>query len=399
MNILVVSPCFAPAWSWGGQVRASWSMCRSLVEAGAEVSVVTTNADLHGRVTVPPHRTDGGIRITTAPALPGLDRLGSRYALAPGLLRAMRRELQHAELAVLQGIWTFPMLVAPRACRARGTPYVVCPHGTLEALSLSAKPLRKRIYMRLAQRNAITGAAALQFGSDEERRHSTAAVGEVPAFVWENAVEFPPVVAAEGAALRRRLGLAADTVLVGLSGRLHPRKGFQIVVPALAQCDPSLNLVSFGADEAGYGARIREMARAAGVAERVHFLGQLAGDALQGAYASVDLLAAPSFGESFGNTVVEALGQGTEVLVSDRVPLGSYVSRNSLGGVVASLEPAEWARALEDWRRLKRRFDRDRAARTVRADFGPARKGRELLDHYRRILAGRDPLARPRPAP
>lgn len=43
MNVVVVSSCFAPAWSWGGQVRASWSMCRSLVEAGAEVSVVTTD--------------------------------------------------------------------------------------------------------------------------------------------------------------------------------------------------------------------------------------------------------------------------------------------------------------------------------------------------------------------
>jgi glycosyltransferase involved in cell wall biosynthesis len=388
MKILVVSPCFAPAWSWGGQVRALWSMCRSLVEAGAEVSVVTTDADLHGRVIVPRHRTEGGIRITTARLVHGLDGLTSRYGLAPGLPRAVRRELPQAELAVLQGIWTFPMLVAPRACAARGTPYVVCPHGTLEALSLSEKPRRKRLYMRLAQRKAIVGATAIQFSSQEERRNSAAAIGITPAFVCENAVEFPPMVAADGSGLRRRLGLPPAAVLVGLSGRVHPRKGFEIVVPALAHCDPSLHLVSFGADEAGHGARIRELARAAGVAERVHFLGQLEGDALQGAYASVDLLAAPSFGESFGNAVVEALGQGTEVLVSDRVPLGSYVSRNSLGGVVAGLEPGEWARALEDWRRRARRFDRDRAARTVRADFGPERKGRELLDHYDRIVSG-----------
>ena len=145
--------------------------------------------------------------------------------------------------------------------------------------------------------------------------------------------------------------------------------------------------MAFGADENGYRARIEEMARGAGAAERVHFLGQLEGDALQGAYAAVDLLAVPSFGESFGNAVVEALGQGTEVLVSDRVPLGSYVSRAGLGSVVPSMDPGEWARALEDWRRRERRFDRDRAARAVRADFGPERRGRELLDHYRRIVS------------
>jgi glycosyltransferase involved in cell wall biosynthesis len=176
-------------------------------------------------------------------------------------------------------------------------------------------------------------------------------------------------------------------MLVGVAGRLHARKGFAVIVPALARCDASVHLVAFGADEAGYGARIVEMARSLGVADRVHLLGQLEGEALQRTYASIDLLAAPSLGESFGNTVVEALGQGTEVLVSDRVPLGSYVSRRALGAVVPSLEPGEWARALDDWRRSGRLFDREQAALAVRADFGPERKGPELLEHYRRIVS------------
>lgn len=387
MNILVVSSCFAPAWSWGGQVRSLWGMCRSLAAAGARVRVVTTDADLHGRIRVPRQRTDGGLDITTVPIVPGLGTLGSRYALAPGLPHAVRSGLAGAEIAVLQGVWTFALLVASRACAARGTPYVVCPRGTLEALSLSEKHRRKSLYLRLAQGRAIARAAAIQFASDEERRNSAAAALDTAGFVCANAFEFPPLALRDGDGLRRRLRLPATAVLVGLAGRLHPRKGFPVIVPALARCDASIHLVAFGADENGYRARIEEMARGAGAAERVHFLGQLEGDALQGAYAAVDLLAVPSFGESFGNAVVEALGQGTEVLVSDRVPLGSYVSRAGLGSVVPSMDPGEWARALEDWRRRERRFDRDRAARAVRADFGPERRGRELLDHYRRIVS------------
>jgi glycosyltransferase involved in cell wall biosynthesis len=387
MNILVVSACFAPAWSWGGQVRSLWAMCRSLAEAGARVRVVTTDADLNGRIQAPRQRTEGGLDITTVPIVPGLFGLGPRYALAPGLPRAVGSALAGAELAVLQGVWTYALLVGPRACRARGTPYVVCPRGTLEALSLSEKPRRKTLYLRLAQRKAIEGAAAIQFASDEERSNSAAAVGDLPGFVCENAFEFPPFALRDGDGLRRRLRLPPTAVLVGLAGRLHPRKGFPVIVPALARCDASIHLVAFGADEDGYRARIEELARAAGVAERVHFLGQLEGEALQGAYAAVDLLAAPSFGESFGNAVVEALGQGTEVLVSDRVPLGSYVSRGGLGSVVPGLEPGEWARALTGWRGRAQPFDRQRAARVVRADFGAQRKGLELLDHYRRIVS------------
>jgi glycosyltransferase involved in cell wall biosynthesis len=292
--------------------------------------------------------------------------------------------LEGTDLAVLQGVWTFALLAGPRACRARGTPYVVCPRGTLEAVSLSEKPRRKRLYTRLVQGKSIARAAAIQFASEEERRNSAAAVGRTPGFVC---VEFPPRAPRDGDALRRRLGLPEAAVLVGLAGRLHPRKGFTVIVPALARCDPSVHLVAFGADEEGYGARIGAMARAAGVADRVHLIGQLDGDALQRAYASIDLLAAPSLGESFGNVVVEALGQGTEVLVSDRVPLGSYAARRALGAIVPSLEPEAWARALEDWRRRGAPFDRERAAAAVRAAFGPERKGPELMEQYRRVVS------------
>ena len=387
MQILVVSSCFAPAWSWGGQVRSLWAMCRSLVQAGAAVRVVTTDADLHGRTAVPLHRTEGGMEVTTVPVVPAFDGLLSRYALAPGLSRAVRAALAGADIAVLQGLWTYPFLVAARAAAADATPFVVCPRGTLETLSLAEKPRRKVLYMRLAQRSALLRAAALQFASDEERRNSAAAVPGVPAFVCENAVDAPPLAARDGAALRQRLGLPPDSVLVGVFGRLHARKGFSAIVPALARCGASIHLLVAGADEAGYGDQVGRLAAAAGVAPRVHLLGHLEGDALQAAYASVDLVALPSLGESFGNVVVEALAQGTEVLVSDRVPLGTYVARRGLGRIVVGLVPADWAAALDDWRGRTGRFDREAAARAVRADFGLERKGPELLEHYRRIVA------------
>jgi glycosyltransferase involved in cell wall biosynthesis len=387
MQILVASSCFAPAWSWGGQVRSLWAMCRSLTLAGARVRVITTDAAPGGRVEVPRERTEQGLHITTVPIVSALDGLGSRYALAPGLARAVRGALDGVDLAVLQGVWTFTLLVAPRACAARAVPYVVCPRGTLEDLSLSEKPRRKRLYMRLTQRRALAGAAAIQFASHEELRASSAAIAGIPAFVCENAFEIPPRVASDGAGLRRRLGLPESAVLVGMFGRLHARKGFAVIVPALARCDASVHLVAFGADEGRYGAEIGRLAAAAGVADRVHLMGQQDGDALQGAYASVDLAAAPSLGESFGNTVIEALGQGTEVMVSHRVPLGSYVAARGMGRVVPALEPGEWARALTEWQGRARAFDREAAALSVRADFGLERRGPELLEHYRRIAA------------
>ena len=114
----------------------------------------------------------------------------------------------------------------------------------------------------------------------------------------------------------------------------------------------------------------------------MHLLGQLDGEALQSAYASVDLLVLPSYGESFGNTAIEALAQGTEVLVSDRVPLGAWLESGSLGTVVRQLDAVHWGEALAVWLERRQNFDRARASRVVRDRYDLKSSGSLLLEDY-----------------
>jgi glycosyltransferase involved in cell wall biosynthesis len=386
MNLLVISACFPPAWSWGGPVRSIWNVCRGLRLAGARVRVVTTDADLHGTLDVEPRREEAGIPITTCRIPRWGGRAAARFGFAPGLGRALAEELPTAELSVVQGPWTYLLALAGRRCRAARVPYVICPRGALERLSLSEKSAKKRVYMTLVERRAIAGAAAIQFASEMERERSLAAVRGRPSFVCENAVEVAATVEPDPAGLRAELGVAADEPLLGLSGRVHPRKGFEVIVAALARSRRPLHLVSFGSDEGGHRARIEALARRVGVASRLHFLGALAGERLQQAYASVDLLVMPSVGESFGNAALEALGQGTEALVSDRVPVGRYVVEHGFGAVVEGLDPGRWAEAIETRLARGARADRKRMAARVRVDYDVKAKGEELLARYRGLV-------------
>jgi glycosyltransferase involved in cell wall biosynthesis len=385
MRLLIVSACFPPAWSWGGPVRSIWNMCRGLVQAGAAVRVLTTNADLRGTVDAPRERSEQGMTIATfrVPAW----RPASRYAFAPGMVLPLRRELARADLCVLQGPWTFPVAVGSRLCRRRRVPYVLSPRGALEEISLSEKARKKRIYMRLVEKRVIEAAAAIQFASHVEQRNSRRAIGDRPHFVCENAIETGPRAVAEPGWLRERHGIPAGRPLVGIAGRVHRRKGFDVIVPALARCAEPVHLISFGADEGGYRSRVEQFAREAGVSGQMHFMGQLRDDELERAYASVDLLVVPSHGESFGNAALEALAQGTPVLVSDHVPVGRYVAETGFGAIVRGKEPREWAAALDHWtRRAAAPSDADRISSRVRVDYDVRAKGEELLRRYRELI-------------
>ena len=271
---------------------------------------------------------------------------------------------------------------------------MIVPRGTLEGISLSEKAFKKNLYLRLFESGNIRHATAIQFASEDERRNSRQVVRGVPSFVHPNTVELQAAMPRAGAELRRRLALPPDAVLAGISGRLHPRKGFEIFVPAMAQCSSKIHLVAFGADEADYSHKIMSLAQESGVAGRVHLLGQLDGDSLQSAYASIDLLAMPSHGESFGNTAIEALAQGTEIMLSDRVPLGDWVTGHALGTVVPELNSGKWAAALDKWVARHETFDRARAARLVRREFDLKTLGRRLIDDYLRLLSSHDPTGR-----
>jgi glycosyltransferase involved in cell wall biosynthesis len=391
MRVLLVTPHFAPAWIEGGGTVSSWNLARALALAGARVDVVTTDAFVPRAAAPARLRQEAGLSIRTVPVLPGLGRAGQRYGLAPGLARVVWPAALGADVGLVQGLWTPAAPLAAAICRVRGLPYVLCARGTLERTSLGEKALKKRVFLRLYARRVIRGAAAVHFSSERERTESRDALRGTPALVCPHGFDAVAPRPRDGARLRGRLDLPHDALLLGVAGRIHARKGLDVLLPALAGCTVPVHVVAFGPDLEGHLREVRELARRTGVAARFHWLGYLEGDELQSAYAAVDLLALPSYGESFGNVVVEALRQGTEVLVSDAVALAGWVAEHRLGRVVRGHDPRAWTRALERWAGERERFDRARAMRLVHESFDLAACGA-------RMRAALEPLCRLRPA-
>ncbi len=130
--------------------------------------------------------------------------------------------------------------------------------------------------------------------------------------------------AADGASLRRRVGLAGRPVIVCVS-RLVPRKGQDVLIRALPMVqavvpEAALLLVGGGPDMP----RLQRLAVAAGVADDVVFTGSIAPPELPAHYAAGDVFAMPCRTrragldvEGLGMVYLEASAAGLPVVAGD----------------------------------------------------------------------------------
>jgi glycosyltransferase involved in cell wall biosynthesis len=128
------------------------------------------------------------------------------------------------------------------------------------------------------------------------------------------------------------LGLSPQGPLLVTPGALIPRKGQRFVIEALAALPQArLALAGTGEDEAA----LRAHARDHGVAERVHFLGQVGHASLAPLLSAADVMVLPSSSEGLANVWVEALACGTPIVVTDIGGAREIVHDDSAGRIVA----------------------------------------------------------------
>ncbi len=325
MNLLHVAPYYAPAWRYGGTVRAVTDLARVQVAAGYRVFVLTTDALGPGERASAAREVIDGVDVTRvrnrSPVL--RDRLN--LSTPRGIASAAGRLIRERAIDVVHGheLRTIEnLLVAPVANRL-GVPLVVSPHGTLpyDTGRGSVKRLWDRLFARrLLPRFdcviALTAAEAADARALWSRWGAALPAGRIS--VVPNGVHpddfanLPP-----GGPFRARWNLGEGPVVLFL-GRLHERKGVQLLIPAFARAlaaAPDARLVIAGPDD-GMLAVLRELAAAHHIAQRVTFTGMLVGDERLAALSAADLFALPAVGEGFSMAVLEAMACGLPVVLT-----------------------------------------------------------------------------------
>jgi glycosyltransferase involved in cell wall biosynthesis len=174
----------------------------------------------------------------------------------------------------------------------------------------------------------------------------------VPVEVLPCAVAPPPIDDPAGVRvrLRRALETPEDAVVIVQASRLEPWKGHALLIAALGRLRDRPGWIAWVAGgpqrhhEAAYLERLRAEVRAAGLAERVRFLGQRTD--VPALLAAADVHCQPNTGpEPFGIAFVEALYAGLPV-VTTRLGGAIEIVTADCGLLVEPSDPAALAAAL-----------------------------------------------------
>ncbi len=156
---------------------------------------------------------------------------------------------------------------------------------------------------------------------------------------------------------RERFGLTGG-LLAACVGNLVEEKGFALAIESLTHLK-NWRLVLVG--DGPQRNELAALARRLNVDHRVRFLATMPQRELCDLYSAADMLLLTSTREGWPNVVLESLACGTPVVAVDVGGVGEILTNRAVGRVVASRDPADVTRAVEEL--MNSRPDRDEIRR------------------------------------
>ena len=340
---------------------------KRLAERGIEVEIFTRAVC---RDTPPTVELVPGVLVRNVVAGPfeELDKNALPGQICPFTFGVLRTEAAYApgRYDLLHAHYWLSGQVAAVAAERWGVPLVQSMHtlGKVKNLALAVGDSAEPPARIRGEGEVVAAADRLVANTAEEARQLIDLYGADPWRVEtvnpgvDLSVFRPASGVASGLALRRRLGLASDAVVLAFAGRIQPLKGPDVVLRAAAsllRLRPSLAdrlvVVIVGGpsgSEVGAPGRLEALASSLGISSLVRMEAPCPQPELADWYRAADVVLVPSHSESFGLVALEAQACGTPVVAAAVGGLRTAVRDGYSGVLVDGHDPEVWARVLSD---------------------------------------------------
>lgn len=320
----------------------------------------------------------------------------SGYAYSSSFLPWLRANRSSYDAIIVNGLWQYHSLATWQALNKTDTPYFVFTHGMLDPWfkrTYPLKHLKKSFYWPWAEYRVLRDAKGVCFTCEEERllaRQSFRLYKCKEIVVAFGCASPTGDIHSQREAFLNQFSALRSKKLVLFLGRIHPKKGCDLLIEAfarIAEKDNALQLVMAGPDQTGWQTQLQNQAQELHIAERITWTGMLRGDLKWGAFYAADAFILPSHQENFGIAVAEALACGVPVLISNKVNIWREIQTDGVG-IVGDDTVEGTKKTLQQWLALpeeqKHTFRRN-AKKCFESRFEIHRAAQSLIN----VLQGR----------
>lgn len=387
MKVLLTTDCYTPMVN--GVVTSVLTLKQALTAQGHEVRVLTLSRTAHSY-------QDGDVTYIGAVSA-GMIYPGARLRTAPAL--ALLRSIARWRPDVIHSQCEFStFFMARRLAAATGAPLVHTYHTVYEDYTHYFSPSRRwgRAAVAAFTRWVVGQTACVIAPTEKVRRLLEGYRVASPIAVIPTGIDLSRFTASadDGAArsaLRCRLGLPDDAVVLTYVGRLAEEKNLTQLVRYVAGVrDENIRLLLVG--DGPYRPTLEQQVRELGIGQRVCFAGMVAPEQVSAYYRAGDLFVSASSSETQGLTYLEALSCGLPALC---------LRDECLAGVIVDGVNGWQFRDGAEFRTDLRRFLDDPALRVhmsanaaamARREFSAETFGRRAAELYEQVIqAGRRP--------
>ena len=370
MRILVVIPSYKPAYHYGGPVRSVSSLCEAMVRENHTVRVLTTNANGREKLNVEtntPQKIDG-VDVTY------FNRwTGDHSNFTPQLLIELWKSARSFDVIHLHAWWNLVTIPAVILCKWKGIRPVLSPRGSITHYTFSHRKAFVKRWFHQWIGEKLMKQCILHVTSRQEEEDILQYVRRPFVYTIPNLLDLPEQIVVPAG--------KQDVLQLVYLGRIDPKKNIEFLLEVvLKEFDIPFTLQLIGEGDPVYMEQIKRMTAKN---TSITWTGGLYEENKWVQLAKSDILLLPSINENYGNVVLEALSQGTAVIVSDTVGLKDYILENELGWV-AGKQTDDWRKAIRKAWSDKSRLEQIRreAPLCIRRDFQQATLVSQYVDMY-----------------
>ena len=227
--------------------------------------------------------------------------------------------IKWADVIHLTAVYSPPTIPTLLICKELKKPVIWSPRGALQRWDGTTRKAPKKIWETICNLLCDSPRVLLHVTSEEERLDSLKRIKEIEAVVIPNGVDINTINTS-------RRWKPEDKLRLIYFGRLHPIKGIENLLHALARLDNDVSLAIYGDEDRAYQKSLayrkslESLTNELSIKGRVQFHGWVNGEGKSSYFQEADVCIVPSFRENFCMVVVESLAQGVPVIVSKGAP-------------------------------------------------------------------------------